>query len=861
MRKEKLLAEEKENLRAAKRRERINRRESARSAKQQKHNEWRERNRYALLRVRRCSYHLLAIAILSGVALMGFMRVPGVCLRFWEAMRDLCHTFVTPTVGQLPYGMEEGFPRAIEELAQILKAFGSAFISWENFCEYLSLIGRILLYLCYILAYGGLPIVLFLAILLWRSGSAMNEDHGKISKPLQIFLRFRKKVLLPTIRYLKGLIRFFVTHKKYLCTLILIAVFFLNGFTIVLEFLAFYLYFCFSDIGITAVGVQVIKLLYDLWLAFRFLPLLAWGGIALYVFHTVRKRIGYAKLERQEISMREFLDERGVNILVCGPPRTGKTTLVVSLVKSRVAMMRNDAHDGMRDIERKFPDFPWIVLEKMIQQEFKYGKIRTLHQVRRWVQGIITAARRLQGTRATARFCKNLQRNYGKCSAVPFEHPFFNYDTERFKTVYNGGLGKEKIEDLVETYAMLYLIYIQRALLIANFSVRMDDDYSDYGNFPAWRDDFFRHDPDDEEDSIFAHIFNQDLIRPGKQMDSDCAYANAYEYGLLSATEWGKERGNQFDRAGLKRDAPDANILNDLLDSEIKLMGHKGTVYFKRFAGFIADEQRANSVGANCRELFDLVTIAEKGQDKILMPFFTFEEAAYLIMKSWFGRIYDRFRENRGDTTLTMYLLKHFCKMIYDHYAKVFNRFGGHFLKVNIETGMRSAEGKIESLGDLKRGKLFISNVKVYANVFRTDAWRGVLEERAARSEAGLSDIPCYQGVEATIDEFKEQRSYFFRDLLKVYAGEGEKEKMLDVLIREMREISECAERAFGKESAIEFLGNFTMQLPALLQNAGDDVEKVCFVLRRAGNRALDEWRKTLDAKKKSETQQMASST
>ena len=769
---------------------------------------WARAHRKGLRRIRLVSFHILSIAIVAGICALGLTRNAAACLRFWEGLRDIANLFGKPTVTYLPNGMVEGFPRAVEELTAIAKTFAASFFSKENFLAYLSLLGEILRVVCYGISFGLFPVIV-VWMLLRQSAQKIDLRHGRKSAPLRAFLSFREHGYLPVKAYLRDFIKFFRRQKKYFVSSILIALFFLNAYTIILEFFAFYFAFLFYDAGI---GTQVVKLCYDLFLAFRFLPAFVWAGVGLWIFCKIRKEIGYRLLESHEQKMRDFLDGRGVNILICGPPRTGKTTLLVSVAKSLMAKARNNAHAGMRDLERKFPDFPWIVLEMMIKKAYGRRRIRNLYHVREWVKKIAAMSKDNDAKQA---FLKYLKREYGSCCAVPFEFPFFNYDTDHFATVYNGGLGEETVEDAVLDYAQLYLIYINPTLIISNFSIRSDHDLIDYGNFPMWRDDFFRHDPDPVTESQFSHIFNQDLVRPGKQVDPECPYVNSFEYGFLIETEVGKERGNQFDRAGISRNSPDANIVNDLRDNEFKLMGHKGTIYNIPFAGYVGDEQRPESWCANARELCDIVTIRERCRDKILLPFFVFEQLLYLLVKSLFGKYYDTIRANRGDTTLLTYLLFHTCKPIFDHYDRVNNRFGGHFLKVDVESGMRR-----EGDSDLspKKTKLFIANAKVYANVFRTDAWKGVMEHRAQRSAAGLDDVPVFKDVEASLDEFREMRSYFFEELIKVYGGDERKKEEALALLMTTLELFRKDSANYGDQISCKLLAEFAASLPSLVK-------------------------------------------
>lgn len=805
--------------------------------KKRQREEWSRAHKGTLLRAKRISYHLLSVAVIVGILLMGVFRAPGSCLRFWESLRDLWTTFFgVSTVTQLPQGMTEGFPRELAELAEIVKRFGALFIDAGNLKSYVAQIGEILLNTAYVLTYAALPLCL-LFLLAWSAIHRRNRRYGAKSKPLRAFLCVRQNVFVPVGRYLKGWKKFFFGRKKYILSAVLISLLFLNVYTILLGTLSYYFYFLLSDSLTLGIGSQIIKLIYDVVTAFQYLPLWLWAFIGLWIFDAARKEIGYRRLERLEEDLRKFLEERGVNILVCGAPRTGKTTTLVSIVKSLMAMSRQNAKSGMRDLNRKFPDFPWIVLEKMIRKDYERHEFRNLYHLSRWLDMMIE-----NGRSGGKKWLRRLRRKYRACSAAPIEYPYFNYDIEHFKSVHSEGLGEETIDDAVRDYAALYLIYIQPMLILANFSIRSDDDFMDLGNFPEWRDDFFRHEPDPLSVSHFAKILNQDLIRPGKQVDPKCEYANSFEFGILTETEVGKERGNQFDREGKKKGDAEANILNDKRDDMFKLMGHLGTIYNIRFALYVGDEQRPESWGANARELCDVLTIRKRGPDKILMPFFAFEELFYLIVHKLFGSFYDAARFNRGDTTFIVYLLAHLSKLVEDHYHYIVNRFGGHFLKINVSLAMRQ-DGDNDAMS---KGKVFIANAKVYSQVFRSAAWNKFMEERARKSECGIEDIPEFQDLDASFDEFIEMRSYFFRDLVKMFASREEQISAWEFFIGKIRATYAAIAGLLETKRANELFGDFCRKLLECVKDKSfekmkETVESECEILLQTAKKEKPE--------------------
>lgn len=835
---------EKKRKRIQQRRKRVSLHCSRKRLREKGYSAWREKHGKDLRRIKLVSYHLLSVLVIGGILLLGCLRSPGSFLRLWEALRDFfVGTFGTPTVTQLPKDMVEGFPRAIEELGEIFGRIWSLLITKENFFAYLDFLWDIVLKLCYILLYALFPLILLIVyyVILYRR---QKKRYGAKSLPLKAFLYVRQKVILPARKYLRGFLKFFLRRKKYFRTSVLLVLFFLNVYTIVFEFFAYYFFLLFSEELTLGLGVQVLKLVYDLFLAFRFLPVWIWLFIALWCFDRIRKRIGYLRLEKYEKDLRKFLEDRGVNILICGPPRTGKTTTLVSIVKSLMAMSRQNAKAGMREIEHKFPDFPWIVFEKMIRKDYSRRRFRNLYHLNAWTVEMIE-----NGRYGGKEWIRRLRKQYRSCSATQFNFSFFNYDREHFKTVHKSALGTETIDDLLRDYAALYFIYIQPMLIIANFSIRSDDDWMDLGNFPEWRDDFFRHDPDKFSKSKFSKILNQDLIRPGKQVDLKCKYKDCYEFGILAETEVGKERGNQYTHSGKSAVSDEANVLNDQRDNLFKLMGHLGTIYNIHFALYVGDEQREGNWGANGKDLCDIVTIRERYKDKILMPCFAFEELLYLITKKLFGKYFDEIRYYRGDTSLLTYFLMHFCNLIFYHYEYVRDKFGGHFTRVNVVNAMKQ-EGDDK---DLTKTKLFTANAKVYANVFRSAAWKRFLEERVANCGYGLEDIPSFRSLDPTLEEYLEMRSYFFLELLKSFSGRDQ-ERALDLIIGNLTQLYKTGKEQFDRQTAQGLLGEFTESLPEIVKE--DNVAEIKRKLEKTREVLLGKAKKKWDEEQKEKSRE-----
>jgi hypothetical protein len=243
-------------------------------------------------------------------------------------------------------------------------------------------------------------------------------------------------------------------------------------------------------------------------------------------------------------------------------------------------------------------------------------------------------------------------------------------------------------DNALKDYAKLYLIYITTSsLIISNYAVRTDFNKIDIGNFPMWDLDFFTRDSKRLKDiSRHSHILDFDMLRLGKKLVDNNRLANAFEFGIIAITETGKERGNQYKNIEIKetikqlrdtikeRDKIGENTnpqkaeylrlteratqLTDKFNDALKLIRHKCTVCGFPFARVFLDEQRHESLGADARDLCEIIHIKDTTDTKLAMPFYFVGELLHDIIFQKFADTYTEYRFNRGDNSLLMHLIK-----------------------------------------------------------------------------------------------------------------------------------------------------------------------------------------------------------
>ncbi len=720
--------------------------------------------------------HIICILITLGFVALGIFRFFGCVGRIIESVRDcglsvayyFCEIFeiphsITPTVNELPKIPFFDFPSQTPDFPTVpavpsvplpdnwekfkikWSAYWRLWATKENFFGYLSVVGNVLYIFSKVIVII-IPFVLLMWLLLRRMLKTQNNDYDKDSKPLTIFKRITAHTYTPMKTWLIGFVGFVKEHKNYYITWFCLWALYFNAFAILIEFIAYYLYFVVS-FDFLNIYRQVYKLFIDLSVAVTFIPLWAWGVVGLVALDKFRKNIAYGVMNHFERRNRGFINARPIVSMICGTMGKKKTTVLTDMALSQEAMFRDKAFEKILENDLKFPNFPWINLENELKRAMEYHEVYNLATVRKFV---VKKRLRWQKTQTRERL--------------------FNYDYERYGLFYDDKLKVANVWEVIEIYAQLYFIYvIQSSLLISNYSVRVDGILSDIGNFPLWNADFFKSDSRlIDSYSRHAHILDFDSLRLGKKVIEDNPNANNFEFGIVLVTEIGKERGNNLELSDKKKKDETTNQKNDMFDSWIRMVRHSATVDNYPFVKVVTDEQRPENWGANGRELCEIIRIRESGETRLAMPFFSLAELLYGWLYNKFAGLYYEYRYNRGDNTLLMYLLKGLTAKMRNYYTGIYNRFGYCVATVDVESG--TLDGKTEA------NKYYLMSKKIYSKRFSTDCFSDFFTVKALRSPVGINDLNEYATEKATFGELAEQNSYFVNDLLNGLKNDENKE-------------------------------------------------------------------------------------
>ena len=670
-------------------------------------------------------------------------------LRFVETCRDFglsvayyfCELFgveyaFTPTVTEYSAVMQWDvlLPSDFAGFTDAAGKYVSLLISGENFAGYWSAVGRVMGIIAKVLIIA-LPCVLLLVIIVRAIYRRSNTKHNHDTLPLRIFKWLARRTYQPDKRADRSYLAFLKRHLWIVVCWVLLWVFHLNLASVVIGFFAYYFYFVLSfDIG--NLYVQVCKLFIDLQVIFRHFP---WWSIVIVcwlLFNRWRKRIALSRLRHFEARNCGFINELPIVSMSCGSMGKKKTTLITDMILSQEVMFRQKALSILQNNDMKFPHFPWVCFEDELRACMEYGTVYNLAAVKEWV---------------------NLKRRRFERHGNS-DWQLYGYDVCRYGYEYDDALKTSDLFDVLETYAQAYFIYImQSSLIVANYSIRTDNTQISGGNFPLWLTDFFSE--LGRVHSRHAHILDFDVLRLGRKVMENNPRAGSFEFGVIGITEIGKERGNNLELKEVKKGTDEANQKNDLFNSWLKMCRHSATVDNFPFIKVFTDEQRPESWGADARDLCDVIHIVSSGDTRLTLPLYTIEEMISEWAFNRFVRLYEDFRFRRGDNTLLVHVLKSITAWLWRRNIRVYNRYGYSILKIEKERG--TMDGKAENK------KYFIMNAKIYSRRFATDCFSDYFNDMAKKSGTGLNDYREYVTEKATVEELKQQNSYFINALYR----------------------------------------------------------------------------------------------
>ncbi len=704
--------------------------------------------------------HIITAVITAGLILVSVFCFTESYVRIGESARDF-GLAVAGFFCEL-FGIEYGFNAASlnnlssaisldiivnsESIKNKFVAFGKAFISRQNFFEYIMTIVNGARVLIYVIPALLLLIVLF-AIVLKRVLAGENNAYNKQSRPLRIFKKFELSVWIRIKCFVKSYIEYLKLHRAVLMIWIAIGIISLNLVAIVLELLSNFFYISIF-LDFSGIFIQIQKLLTDLSMWTR-IPIWVWIPIVIAIILHWRKSVGLKRLYSRESKNAAFVKNLSSVGVITAFMGAGKNRFGTDVMMTKQKQFRSMAYEIMLEVDYLFPEFPWAKLQNKLRALIKKHYLYNISSCEQYACRLKNIIKNCTGDEDTFR---SYERNYknGKIS----DEFLFGYEWKKFGLYKSNGIKMEFLGDVLEDYIKAYFIYSSpTSMIFSNYAISIKADKKDMGNLPIWSWNWFEDNLASPEKRQNAHVLDMDMLRLGKKVVKNNRNANAFEYGLVAISEIDKERGNQFDTRELKKETENANQKNDNFNASFKMSRQMTNIRGRGFFFALVDMQRLGSLNLDLVELGDNLVVGKSSDLEILVPFFAFDELIYQIIVPWFTTIYTDYSFRRADRSLLIYLIKKIACAVNLHYVSMYNRFGciEHEVTINEKT----------------TSKYFIMPKKIYCDVYSTDMMASFFRKKASYSKKGINDIPTFKGVRATADELAEMNSYMVNSWLE----------------------------------------------------------------------------------------------
>lgn len=735
---------------------------------------------------RRKIYHGMSIAFIIAALCFSVFRFQSVFGRMIYAIKDVVLSIafflfgwipgvkIPISVTEIPSNAVAIIPLTWEEFSAALKATWELMNDRKHFLRYLA---KWLSTISSILS-AIMPVIIVGILLIWigyliyvpkkkKGRKAKNGEKKQVipkkgrrseTKQLKAFYKLEKK-LHPIInffrRYEKNFLRVF---RWYRIALLLIWLYNLNVFTIVLEAVAYILYFSVTY-DFSSLYSQFAKLAIDLYIPLEFLPWWAKLILGFKIFHAIRTWIGDKLLKKYMKKLMEWLEKIPGAIFFFGKQRCGKTTLATVMGLLESARFRIACWKALKSCRKEFPHFPWRNVERTIRESMQRHVIYNLPTALALIEELQRLYESEGGVWDENRCVKKIKRLKRK---YPYygSNLLFGYNYEKFPLTYNTALKIVNIFECLSDYARLYFIYRSpKPLIFSSYRVRTDEVQKCCGNLEKYDLNLTkRKSKDIKRISKNSHVLYWDSVRLGKLMDPRNEYKNAAEFGVFIATEYEKEVGNQNTTSGEKRDGSECNRKNDGHSDWIKTVTHMATIKGTTYLRWICDGHRTGGMAAEFNELCTNAHIKKKSESKIILPFFAFEEALWLLLGKLYDWLEDKFSYYRGDRTLAMYLIDKLY-MPFEHYCdRIKNRYSCYTNVIDWTDGMNG-----ESIKDNVRH--VVPHCLAFNDRFATDTIGSFFYKKSSKSKTGVNDVPLFETDRMTFKEMTECGSHFYKRL------------------------------------------------------------------------------------------------
>ncbi|MFA6755643.1 MAG: hypothetical protein WCR97_03955 [Bacilli bacterium] len=574
-----------------------------------------------------------------------------------------------------------------------------------------------------------------------------NGKYG-YSKNWKRFDKFLERIFVPIQRYFFGFVNFLKHYILLIKIIIFLVLLIIGVISICLDFLAYYFIFS-SRFDFVFLWKLLYSTLYSLYPIITMLPLFIWLIVIYFIFTKIRYKNGIKRLSHLDHLNRNFVSGLGVATFIKGPPGCGKTKLMTDFVMTSEQNNRYSFLEIINKYKALFVNFNFFEFFKTIDI-LRYSKtITNPFQLEAWIdKRKYTYSLYKDGT---------ISFNDKAIKSLLFQFNFRIYEERVFD-----GLKNISLFEMMDIVGCSYFYYSTRSSLeFGNYPIRNDSRYcSDGSILGVWKYDYFTIKKDDiDRFTYYSHILDNNMLRMGKKVTSEhpTPWLGAYTVYLDEAD---KERGNQFDKVGMKKDDQFANLVNDYYNLALKLSRHWSTIDYKPFFKFITTAQRPGSINSDMVETNESIITINGSVDKFALHGYLVEAMILDTLNKFYFKFNKEYSLSRNYYSLIYRFINFVFKYFYRHFLQIINTFSYSVLSLKLEDGSQNVTNDGTSY--------YMLDKKIYSNRYSTDVYKTWFSKAALNNYLDLDDIPTFNDLYTTNSELNYMNSYMWSNIQKL---------------------------------------------------------------------------------------------
>ena len=643
-------------------------------------------------------------------------------------------------------------PFNLELIPIYLKEIFFMFFNKETFIDYFGNIFNLLSYSNLIV----LMIILLFSLKLVFSSLLFNPvDVNRVgyTKNYKKIEDFNFKVFHPVYKFIKEFYRY-IKEKKFLSLYIFIALFFINGVSIIIDFFSYFFLFS-SNFSLFILLEFIFSSLYLAYPILVSVPLIIWIVLIYLFIDRKRKNKALSSLLKLETNNINFCkNQLGLVNLVDGLMGGYKTSMITDFALTQSKIFRYDLENNLYLYRSYFPYFNFVYLEKYVEYlaenkiVFNHAQIETLLEKRFYVANNSLTKRK---------------NDY-----------YFGYDFSKYKDYYWTGTYKISLNSILIEYAKNYFYYAcSNSYIYSNYSIHIIEQVIKEGYFPKYVSQYFFLNEDEYDFyQTYSHKLDLNEIRIKKyNVDNKKEKTSVISFGIIAYSEAEKDLGNQNSNKIYDLKSDETNPLNDGTDLILKMMRHICTLNYKPYLKMFLDMQRFGDLASKYKDISTALIRANKVEEKCALKFWTLEAIICRFVIYIRKRVDIRMKESRNRIGLIYYLFNKITSSFETYYNRLISKYSYKRLTLLVK-GREEDEGE-EYIYNLMYAKTFASS-------YRTDSHYSLFKEVLEESTKGIYSSDLYTSLDPSLDELEEQHSYFNDRLFKLFRRKNKKVKLSD---------------------------------------------------------------------------------